>query len=400
MLERMAAPDGPLPGRRASLRVGGNSIARHQLALALGLGCTGIVCIAAGFDAEINSLHRAAEAAGARFHVIPNALALVGLVTASDELIAFDDGLFAWPALATTMLADPAVVVQPVDAGVAAGFERLDLNHAAAGALRISGALVHRLAELPADCDALSALQRLALQSGVPQRLLTDGQKGGIWALVRSEAEAHGAEAAWIRLHTSNPGGAGRGGAAMRVARGAVRAFGPALLHGGSRGAIIAAAAAVMLLLALVGGWFGLVTGALVAVAVAVCGFAAAALLDRVARLSFHRRSVMATRPALPGWLVDAALLALLTWRERADALSNDTWTRGFAALMLLGQLRLAPHLLPARWGEWLADRAVLALLLALAAAIGMLTPAVAVLALALLAAGLLRTGRPRLTPA
>ena len=56
----------------------------------------------------------------------------------------------------------PGVLVLPVEAGVAAGFERIDINHAWAGALRMPGRIVAGLGDLPADWNPVAALLRLA----------------------------------------------------------------------------------------------------------------------------------------------------------------------------------------------------------------------------------------------
>ena len=191
-------------GPRAFLRIGGLTVARQQLALALALQCERIVCIAPALSNPIVELQHLAEAGGCQFHVIPGARPLVGLVTATDELIVLADGLFASTAEACDLLSDgQSVLVQPVEQGIAAGFERIDLNHAAAGAMRLPGRLVERLGDLPSDCDAVSSLQRIALQAGVRQRAIpVQGQDGLFWSLVRSDAEAHAIEPQWVRQRT------------------------------------------------------------------------------------------------------------------------------------------------------------------------------------------------------
>jgi hypothetical protein len=204
---------------RANLRLGAVTLARHQLGIVLALGCERIVCLTQAPYDDIVELKSAVEAVGARFHLIAEPRALVGLVTAIDEVVALGDGLLAWPPTAIALLeGGPAVLVQPVEAGITAGFERLDLNHADAGACRIPGRLVQRLTELPRDCDGFSALQRIALQGGVPQRLLPAvALAEGRWTLVRSEVEAHAAESHWI--HRAIRGAPARPGAAARRQR-------------------------------------------------------------------------------------------------------------------------------------------------------------------------------------
>ncbi len=85
----------PLP--RAFLRVGGNTIARHQLTLALALDCQRVICIARDLSPDLIALQHAAEDAGVQFHVVPGARALLQLVTGVDELLVLNEGLLVEP---------------------------------------------------------------------------------------------------------------------------------------------------------------------------------------------------------------------------------------------------------------------------------------------------------------
>lgn len=344
---------------RAALRVGGMSIGRQQLGLALALECERVVCIAGAVTPSIIELQHVAEAAGARFHVIANARALVGLVTAGDELIALGDGLFTSLHIARDLLGQgQAVLVQPIEQGLAAGFERIDINHASAAALRIPGRLVEQLGDMPPDCDALSTLQRIALQAGVRQRgipPLADGKL--FWALVRNEEDAHALEPQWIRQRTSD---AGPLSPARMIARLAVRGFGPALLHSGSGARVVAAAAAVSVLIGLVAGWFDLVVTGLM---ICVLGWVlreAAALLARIEEEHSPMLRGLDSRAAY-GWLLDAVMVVLVGWALRVPG-QHQTWTSFFAPLVLVGLLRILPRALGERWRAWCEDRALLAL--------------------------------------
>ncbi|HPB22566.1 MAG TPA: hypothetical protein PLL48_09580 [Novosphingobium sp.] len=349
---------------RAALRVGGLSIGRQQLGLVLALECERVVCIAAGVTPAIIDLQHAAEAAGAQFHVVSSARALVGLVTAGDELIALGDGLFTSAQPAIDLLSQgQAVLVQPIEQGLAAGFERIDINHASAGGLRIPGRLVEPLGELPPDCDAMSALQRIALQAGVRQRAIPPLADGKLfWTMVRSEDEAHALEPLWIRQRTSEDGPLGP---ARMLGRVAVRGFGPALLHSGSGGRVVAAAAAISALIALVAGWFGL---AVLGLAICALGWVlreAAALLARVeAEHAPIRRGV--DSHAAYGWLLDGVMVLLMGWGMQTHA-ALPFWDRYFPPLMLVGLLRILPRALGERWRAWSEDRALLAIALAAA---------------------------------
>jgi len=381
---------GGLP--RGLLRVGGHTLARHQLALALALGCERVICLTQlATDHDISALQQAAQGAGALFHRVSGLHGLLALVTAGDEVIALGDGLLAWPDVVVRLLgAMPVVLAQPVDLGLVAGFERLDVQHASAGAMRVPGRLIEKLGDMPPDVDIFSCLQRIALQAGVPQRALPDDlAASGHWSLVRSEAEAQAIEPRWIASH------AGAGGPlspSRWVAGWGVRAFGPALLHAGSSGTVVAIAAGVAAGLALVAGWFGFVVIGLLICALAWVWFESAALFGR-----FERRSLLLPRPsvaptAVYGWIMDATLLFLLAWQEATpgEALIH----RGFGPVMLLGLMRLVPPLLTGRRAAWLEDRALLALMLAGAGLVDVVRPAVAGLAVGLLITGIVAVGR------
>ena len=373
---------------RSSLRVGGHALARHQLALALALGAERVICITEGTGADLLMLQHTAEAAGALFHRVSGLHGLLALVSASDDVIALGDGLLAWPDMATSLLANPCVLVQPVDAGLVAGFERLDFNHASASAMRVPGRLFEAMGQMPADIDIFSTLQRLALQWGLPRReLTTEAVEHGRWSLLRSEAEAQAIEPRWISLHASSDR---KTAPSTWIAGWGVRAFGPALLHAGSSGTVVALAAGVLAALALVSGWFGHAALGLALCGMAAVWFESASLFGR-----FERRSLLLPRPSLAPALiysaiVDASLLLLLAMQG-----GEGLTLRVFPPLMLLGLLRLVPQVLgDGRLAAWLEDRAVLALVLSLAALGGLLSVGVCVLATALLVLGLAVVGR------
>lgn len=376
---------------RANLQLGAVTLARHQLGVVLALGCQRIVCLASAQDEHVAGLQSAAEAAGGKFHLISEPRALIGLVTTIDEVIALGDGLLASPRTIVALLdVGAAVLVQPVDAGIAAGFERLDLNQADAAAIRMPGRLVQRLAELPVDCDGFSALQRIALQGGVPQRMvpaiaLADGR----WKLVRNEAEAHEAEAHWIRLQTEMRGGSD---ASLVAAQFAVRRFGPALLHAGSGNRVVAAAAAVTAMLALAAGHFAWVVVAFILAGFAWILFCAAGLLAQVERETLHLRSPRILRGLVLGWVMDLILMMLMIDCMPAFPEQNIA-ERAFAPVILLGICRLVPQSFTVGWLRWLTDRGLLALALAVFGAMGVPGAGIELTAVLLLAAGLYGAG-------
>ena len=393
MLEH-AADDGHLP--RAFLRIGGLSVARQQLALVLTLECERVICIAPALTPELVALQHIAEGAGAQFNVVRGARALAGLVTASDELIALADGLFASGAEAADLLSEgQGVLVQPIEQGLAAGFERIDINHAAAGAMRIPGRLIERIADLPADCDAFSSLQRVALQASIRQRPIpAPGQDGLFWALVHSETEAHAIEPQWIQQRTrdTRPLGPARGLALL-----AVRSFGPALLHAGSGAQALSLASAAAALLALGAGWFGFIALGLGFCALGWLLCECAALLVRIESDLVKPRFGLGSS-ALYGWVIDAIIVALLGWGAVPLA-GSPTIHHFFPPFMLVALLRIVAGLPTGRWSAWLTDRSLLALVMLGAAAGGIAAEAAHIGAIAAALAGMgLVSGLTRLT--
>ena len=385
-----SADDAATP--RGLLRVGGRSVVHHQMTAALGLGCERIVCLADGQPGELIALQHAAERAGAVFQLAANGPAVARLIKPDDDLLVFADGLVAsGEAMAALLGARSGIVVQPVEAGVALGYERIDLNHAGGGVVRMSGRLAAGLADLPPDWNPVSALLRIAVQSSLRQvvlpRALVDA---GRWALVRSDGEAHRLEPQWLRQHTV---GGDRGGPGRWLAARLVERLGPAMLHAGTRPAVVAVGASALGLIALGAGWFGAYGAAFAGLGVAWLVRRGAALL---ARVHGERRGVLPAwlRPgALFDWLLDTAIALVIVWRFAAPPEPDATLTAAFSAIVLLGLLRLIPPLFAGRrWAAWFDDRLVLGLLLAGASfsqvfGLAVMAAALGLLAFALVAA-------------
>jgi hypothetical protein len=395
MLERTSDAGGV---QRAFLRIGGITLARQQLGLTLMMHCERVICIAPALGPELVELQHLAEAAGARFHVVAGPRALAGLITAADEIIAIGDGLFASSAEAAALLEQgQAVLTQPIEQGLSAGFERIDLNTSAAAAMRVPGRLVAQLAELPADCDAVSALQRIALQAGVAQRAIpAPGTNGLFWTLLRSDGEAHALEPQWIRQRTDDAERVRTPGRLLALL--GVRAFGPALLEaGGGAGALFAAAVATTAM-GMGAGWFGFVGPGLALCALAWILLVAFALLERIHSDHSVGRSRIPARGLILAWALDAALVALAGWGS-AEVPGLPWFERYFPPLMLFAVLRLVPKALATRWTAWLDDRVLVAAAIAAGVAMGHGGAVLHGAALLVAAAGiLLPRGEVRLT--
>lgn len=376
------------PFPRAFLRVGGNTIARHQLTLALALDCQRVICIARDLSPDLIALQHVAEDAGVQFNVVPGARALLQLVTGNDELLVLNEGLLVEPRAARGLLeGSHRVLVQPIETGLSAGFERLDINHAAAGAMRVPGRLVERLAELPGDCDVPSALTRIALQAGVPTVSVPAAvREGARWRLIRSEHEAHASESGWIRLHMGDEGGATPG---RLLARFGVRSLGPALLHAGSGSRITAAATIATMLLALGSGWLRFGTAGFLFCGLAWVLLLVTAKLARVERDSLDPRPMTLLRKQAAGWVIDIELILIVMWNTPARP-GASLEEQAFAPIMLLCLVRLLPRALDRHWTGWVRDRLMLTMLLAFAGTLGALGSATQLLAVVLALAGIL----------
>jgi len=395
LLSLMDAAHGEPQGLRGLLPIGGRSILRHQLGLAMALGCARIVVLAETLTGDLVALQHAAEAGGARFHVIASARALAPLVAAEDELLVLGEGLLAMPEDALRLLGDgPVVLTLPVETGLPLGFERLDINNAGAGAMLLPGKLIAGLSELPGDWNPGSALLRIAAQARVVQRelpaLLLDQ---GRWRLIRDEAEAHRAEPGWVRLHTA---GAQVRSPGLWIAAGVVRMLGPALLHAGTRPYVIALAAVVIALLGSGAGWFGWCGPGFAMLALAWLVQQVAGLLARVERDSLIAWSGGAPLDQFAEWVLDGMFITLCAWRSEIPAVTGVPWgITWFPPVVLFLLLRLLRRVQPEEhWTWWLNDRFIVGAALASASLFLPFDFMVRALVISLMVAGLFLAGR------
>lgn len=352
---------------RGYLPIGGRSVLRHQIGFALSLGCKRIVVMAEGISSELVALQHVVEAGGAQFHVVATARALVPLLQPEDDVFVLGDGLLAMPdALRDLLEAGPVLLTLPVETALPRGFERIDINNAFAAAMRFPGRVAAALADLPPEWNAQSALLRLAIQARIPQRgvassLLDDGR----WSILRSEEAALQAERGWLRLHTDVAGsGAGSPGETIAVA--IVRRFGPAMLHAGTRPALVGLAAGLVGLLGGGLGWLESFAAGFVLLGLGWLVERVASLLGQVERDSLLASGLARRSIEIFHFLIDAGFVVLATWRSELPAVP---WgLRAFAPILLICALRLLPVALPShRWARWLEDRLLVGIALSLA---------------------------------
>jgi hypothetical protein len=182
------------------------------------------------------------------------------------------------------------------------------------------------------------------------------------------------------------------------LSRLSVLAFGPSLMHAGSGWRLVALGALAVMLLALAAGWLGYAGTALVLCSIAWTVRRAAGLLERVEHDSLKLQQSAFSSEQVLGWLLDVELVVLVVW-SATQSPWESVLARVFPPFILICLARLLPRMLLRGWIGWLEDRALLALLLALAAALGLLVPTVQVLGMALvIAALLLSAGKSQLT--
>jgi hypothetical protein len=396
----MIEPAGPgQPLRRAYLRVGGKTLAQHQAEAALACGCDKVVCLAREMTADLAALQQGVEAAGRAFHSVASPRDLPGIVTSGDEMVVFAEGLLVDPVVLRHHL-EPgaAVLVQPVETGVPEGFERLDLNRASAGILRIPGRLVDNLVELPVDSDVPSALTRIALQAGVAMREIPAAARTGvIWRLVSSEMDAYALDNDWIAHRI----GEARGTSPSKViARFAALTFGPSLLHGGNAGAILGGTAAAVVVLGIAIAWLAWTGAAFAFFAISWLVLQTALLLRKLEVAPPILDPDGSSRLNMLEWFVDLAIIATMVI-EIGEATTHTVAQTVFPPLMLILLIRLIPQVLGDDWTDWIRDRALLATLLIVLSLLGILPGGVRVLAVVLAVAGLILTAsKPRITAA
>lgn len=383
---------------RAALPLAGRSVIAWQAALLQTVGCERVLCLAETPGGTVLELQHMLEGEGVQFHALRGLSAIPALVRAEDDLVILADGLLPEPAVvrALTGASEDGAALQrmvatiPADHPLAAqhpeDFERIDATRHWGGVLVMRGAPAQRLAEFPADADAVSLLLRLALQAGTPTRELAARELvPETWLLADSNAAVAQHEGALIAA-AAPPADWRAPGAALASA--AVRALVPSGLE---QGPVIAGSAALVLLLCgVMAAAFGFAASGLALAGLGVLAVQVshtfAALAARLRREAGEGRAGNVLAGA--GDLLAAATLwfALAPFPE-------------WEPLAALGPVAYALTRLAARaradaWAVAISDRASLLLSFALAAAFGLLPHALACLALGLCAALLLRSAK------
>lgn len=371
------------------LTLAGRTVPRRQVDLALDLGCQHVACLAQGPSREMVRIQRAAEKRGARFNAITGSRAMAGLIKAADEVLVLAPDTLVDAAFAAKALGGrPGIVTLPADRGVAAGFERMDGDAAWAGVMLLPGAMVDRLADLPADSDPASSLLRIAMQAGTRRILVAPSALDhGELALVRDGAAATRAEKA---LLDRGMGKAGWRRPASGVVRFVSRLFAPRLLVHDRLVHAMIGVASLLTVGAAAAAWYERATAGLGVLALAAATYLSAHTLRSL-------ESGVATPPAR-GWTdlaVDAAFVTIAV-----VASPRNPQVALFAALVAVLALRLARLHGAAAQIAPAGDRVLFVLLAALAAGFGKLVPALEAFSVATLGFELFSRSRSKLTPA
>lgn len=376
MLEPLAA-DGLMT--RAAVRVNGEAVVEQQLALAVAAGAKRLLLLADRRTVGLDDVAEVARDAGLETRIIADAPGLCAEVTAADELLVFGDALLTDPVLALPMLAAPGIATLPVEAGLAAGFERIDAETAWGGVLVIPGALAERLRQLPRDCDVASSLLRIALMAGVVTRGVDAGALADLrWTIVRSHADGQAIEMQRLRrsLAEAKARAPGRALAGFAVSCLANRLFeagrSPALVW---LGALLPAAAAIALAA------FSLYIAAFFAIALTWLTVRGAMILDAADRQGRIASALPDRRPDAALLGIDLLLLAVLALALGAGAQAQILpW---FQSVTFLCMARIGGVAFP--WTNlrpFFEDRFSQAILLQIALFLDALRPTVMVMAM------------------
>lgn len=358
----------------------GRSTAERQVEFAAACGCREVITLGEGGTAAATATRHLAESLGLAYRELsgPHALARGGL--AGERLLVLQAELLpdpaAWPADAN--VGASVILTLAAGLGVEAGYQRIDLARAWAGALVLPGALLPRLLDLPDDTEAASALLRIALQAGLPERpLALPHLSDGSWCLATSPEDGRLAEEKWLTRQMA-PSSADP--LSRQLANGLLRRTGGAMLE---RSWLHPLALGTALLLPLAGIALcnlGQAAGGFLVLALAAPVLEVALGLGRLKRARagyFGAADKLGhVRKALDLALVIAGVLAVSgTWLER-----------GFAPLVLVAVFYAVPPQGSSRLTRWrdrgLAAALVAAGALALSAQAGLMLAVLAILSL------------------
>lgn len=193
-----------LPGAGANAPlVLGKILPVRQVEYAAAQGCIKVILLGRRSPSDAMTIHRAAEGAGLKLVEVSGAHALAAAVAEDESLLVLQHNLLpAWDDWAKGDATRGSILTLPATAGRDAGFERIDLARAWAGALVIPGRYLSTLLELPEETEPAPAILRIALQARLPERPLDETILGdGSWSAVTSGADLPVIEEQWLAQH-------------------------------------------------------------------------------------------------------------------------------------------------------------------------------------------------------
>lgn len=384
LLSALADPPGAggasIGERPAFRRFAGKSVLAHQIDCAALLDCERVVCLAAALGPDLGAVKAHAERSGLRFEIVDSLPRLMARVAAEDEVVVLEDGVLPdRRVLIASLATGPAVLAFPAEPALEQGFERLDASRAWSGALRMRGAEVARLADLPPDCDLASSLLRIALQAGARVVELDPAPLSeGAWQRRVERRETALAERRWIGRQV---GLVSFAAPAQAVVERIALAW--AQDHAGGRWAraphVAALLAGALALVAALAHWPVAGLALLLAASVAL---ALASVFDRVEELGAPPRGQGRLVP-IAGLLRDALMAALVS----VQVMTVPAWLGIVLPLLMLAVLWLGEMSAPPRLRGLFGDRILLLALLVPVAWLGWNTMALVLITLAGLAA-------------
>lgn len=327
-----------------------------QIDMARDLGCERFICLTDAKLEAFEELRDQIQQFGGEFHTISGPLPLVSLLSADQELMVIADGLIADRAqVAALLTGQRGVLVLPDAAGIEAGFERIDAEHAWGGIFVARGQIVEQLAHMPEDSDTVSLLLRLALQSGVKLVPLDAAHfETGEWLLLRegselAEREQSLLESSAERVSWWEP--------TRAMSRRIARLLAP---DGLDRGPLIfGALSAFSFVAAAVATFSNVVPWALLFLALSIL---AAESRDGMLRLkTLLRGAVPKSTRKWFGLLEDLFLIGALSW----PFIVAEAATELFLPVLTIGMLRLGERTWKAPLSRLLTDRGIFALFMA-----------------------------------
>jgi len=337
----------------------GKSVCQRQLDFARAWGCEEVILHGLRTSRNVAEMRRYAEKQGLRFHSISSAHSIAGLVGETGDLLVLQPGLLPLsPELLHALRDGHQIAVASAPSATRAGFERIDVENAWAGALTLPASLLKELERLPEDCAPAPSLLRIALQARLPltkvsEELLSEGD----WKLVQAANDADVGEKIWVGNALERRG---IGCVSGKIANASLQSIGGRLAME-PRAKL--GSAAFMILLLVIGAivtWSGFAWAGflLIALSVPVAQFAIG--LARLETFPFGK---------VRGWPLLAYAADLAIFLSGFLAIESFAYRQAFAplvlaiSLLLLDRRALLATVRPAR------DRGVIAALLALGTA-------------------------------